>query len=308
MEKNSPIFIAGENSLIEKSLINQLKRKNYKNIINFDYLTPKLTDSIMVKKYFLKTKPKFIFMLGGLSGGIKINQDKPASLMMNNLESMINIFKNAFENKVKKMFFLASSCVYPKHNQQPMNTEDLMSGVLEPTNSAYAMSKLSGIELCYAYRKEFGLNYISAIPTNTFGPYDNFNKNESHVIPSLIRKVHEAKVKNQKNVSIWGTGLPIREFIYVDDLANACIFLMKNYNNVNPINIGTNYVVSIKELAYRVKKLIGFKGDLVFNKSKPDGMPKKILNSKEIFSLGWAPKTCLEEGLANTYNWFLSKK
>ena len=182
-----------------------------------------------------------------------------------------------------------------------------MSGILEPTNSAYAMSKLSGIELCYAYRKEFGVNYISAIPTNIFGPNDNFNKNESHVIPSLIKKIHEAKIKNQKDVSIWGTGLPLREFIYVDDLANACIFLMKNYNNVKPINIGTNYVVSIKELTYKIKKLIGFKGNLVFDKSKPDGMPKKILNSKEILSLGWTPKTCLEEGLANTYNWFLSK-
>ena len=307
IKRKSPIFIAGQDTIIGKSLIRYLKKKHYKNVVNFDYLAPKLTDSRMVKKYFLKTKPEFVFMLGGLSGGIKMNQDSPASLMMDNLESMINIFKNAYENRVKKIFFLASSCVYPKDNQQPMNPKDIMSGYLEPTNSSYAMAKLAGIELCRAYRKEFGENYISAIPTNIFGPYDNFNKEESHVIPALIRKIYEAKIKNEKDISIWGTGLPLREFIYVDDLANACIFLMKNYNNVKPINIGTDYVSSIKELANKIKELIGYKGNLIFDKSKPDGMSKKILNSEEIFSLGWKPKTSLEEGLMNTYNWFLSK-
>ncbi len=307
MEKNSPIFVAGQNSAIGKSLLNNLRRRHYKNVVNFNYSAPKLTNMRMVKKYFLKTKPEFVFILGGLSGGIKMNQNNPASLMMDNLESFVNIFKSAFETKVKKVFFLASSCVYPKHNRQPMSPKDLMSGVLEPTNSSYAMAKLSGIELCFAFRKEFGSNYISAIPTNTFGPYDNFNKDESHVIPALIRKIHYAKLKSEKKVSIWGTGLPIREFIYVDDLASACIFLMEYYNCEKPINIGTNYVVSIKELTYKIKNLIGFEGDLVFDESKPDGMPKKILNSEEIFSLGWAPKTCLERGLANTYNWFLSK-
>ena len=307
MKKDSLIFIAGESTIAGKSLIDFLRNKQYSQVLNFDYTSPVLTDNLMVKDFFFKKKPEFVFMLGGLSGGIKKNQDNPASLMINNLESIINIFKNAYENNVKKVFFLASSCVYPKYNPQPMNPEELMSGILEPTNSSYAMSKLAGLELCHAYRKEFSANFISAIPTNIFGPFDNFNQKQSHVIPALIRKIHEAKINKKKSINIWGSGSPIREFIYVDDIANACVFLMKNYNGKKPINIGTNHVISIYKLAIKIKNLIGFNGDFIFDETKPDGMPEKVLNSKEILSLGWIPKISLDKGLVNTYNWFLSK-
>ncbi len=308
MKKDSRIFIAGESTMEGKALVRLIKERNYNNIINLDNGEPDLTNYSLVKKYFKDLRPEYVFLFAGKSGGIKANQEMPATLMLDNLRIISNVLSVAHKFEVEKLFYLASCCVYPKHAEQPMSPDMLMAGPLEPTNSAYATAKLAGVELCRAYRREYGNNFISAIPANIFGPGDNFSAENSHVIAALIRKMHEAKQNGNSTVEIWGTGKPRREFIYVDDLADACLFLMDHYNNEEPVNIGSGAAMSISDLAETIKEVTRYKGNLHFDSSKPDGMPNKVLDSSYIFSLGWKPSTSFNIFAEKTYISFITQK
>ena len=287
-----------------KALIRLLKERNYNNIINLEHGELDLTDYNVLEAYFKKTCPEYIFLLAGKSGGIKANQEMPATLMLDNLQIISNILSATHKFEVKKLLYLASCCVYPKHAEQPMHPDMLMAGPLETTNSAYATAKLAGIELCRAYRREHGDNFISAIPANIFGPRDDFSVKNSHVVAALMRKMHEAKQNGNSAVEIWGTGKPRREFIYVDDLADACQFLMEHYSDENPVNIGSGTALSISDLAKTIKEVTRYKGNLHFDSSKPDGMQNKVLDSSYLFSLGWKPSTSFNVSAEKTYEWF----
>lgn len=306
MKNNSPIFIAGENTMAGKALIKELIKSEYNNIINIHSPEPELTNFFNLDEYFRLHKPKYVFLFGGKSGGIKANEEMPASLMIDNLKVISNVVELSHKNKVEKLLYMSSCCIYPKLAKQPMEPSMLMQGALEPTNVAYATAKLSGVHLCSAYKKQYNKNFISAIPANIFGPGDSFDLANSHVMAGLIVKMVKAKNNNDKSVQIWGTGSPKREFIFVDDLANACIFIMKNYSGEAPINIGSGYALSIFELANTIKEAVGFSGDLKFDTSKPDGMPEKSLDSSELFSIGWEPFFSFQNALEKTINWFYS--
>jgi GDP-L-fucose synthase len=287
-----------------KALISLLKERNYSNITNLEQSEPDLADFSALEAYFNTTHPEYIFLMAGQSGGIKANQEMPATLMLDNLLIDCNVIRIAHNHRVKKLLYVASSCVYPKHTDQPMHPDMLMTGPLEPTNSAYATAKLAGIELCRAYRKEHSDNFISAIPANIFGPGDDFSAGNSHVVAALMRKMHEAKKNGNNTVEIWGTGKPRREFIYVDDLADACLFLMSHYDDEEPINIGSGTALSISRLATIIKKIVGYHGKLLYNNSKPDGMPEKLLDSTELFTLDWGPAFLFENAAKITFDWF----
>ena len=304
MKKDSRIFIAGESTMEGKALVRLIKERNYNNIINLDNGEPDLTNYSLVKKYFKDLRPEYVFLFAGKSGGIKANQEMPATLMLDNLRIISNVLSVAHKFEVEKLFYLASCCVYPKHAEQPMSPDMLMTGSLESTNSAYATAKLAGIELCRAYRKEHSDNFISAIPANIFGPGDDFSAGNSHVVAALMRKMHEAKKNGNSTVEIWGTGKPRREFIYVDDLADACLFLMSHYDDEEPINIGSGTALSISRLATIIKKIVGYHGKLLYNNSKPDGMPEKLLDSTELFTLDWGPAFLFENAAKITFDWF----
>jgi GDP-L-fucose synthase len=306
MNKDSLIFVAGEKTMEGKAILNLFLKKSYNNILNMHQPEPCLTDYIEVKEYFSNNRPQYVFVFAGKSGGIKINQEKPATLMLDNLQILSNVISLAQKYKVKKLLYLASSCTYPKYADQPMNPDMLMTGVLEPTNSAYATAKLAGIELCRAYRKEHGSNFITAIPANIFGPGDDFSLDNSHVMAALMKKMHKVKENGDKIVNIWGTGKPKREFIFVEDLADACLFLMEHYNDIKPINIGSGNTLSIAELATAIKKTVKYQGLLNYEKSKPDGMPEKTINSNKLFSLGWSPSSQFKQSLLDTYKWYLN--
>ena len=270
--------------------------------------TLKLRETNIVDDFFSKNRPEYVFLLGGKSGGINANQKMPASLMIDNLKIISNTISTSHKFGVKKLLFLGSSCSYPKYCAQPMKIDMLMTGILEPTNSSYGISKLAGLELCSAYRKEFNDNFISAIPANIFGPEDDFSSDNSHVIAALMKKIFKALKENHDTVKVWGSGKPKREFIYVDDLSEAIIFLMKNYNGPAPVNIGTAEVYSISEIAEMIKDTIQYKGKLVFDKEKPDGMPIKTLDSSALTSLGWKSTFNLQSAIEITYKWFLARK
>lgn len=308
MKKNSRILIAGENTMGGKAIIRLLNERHYSSIINLENGEPDLTNHSMLKEYFQETCPEFVFLLAGKSGGIKANQDMPATLMLDNLQIICNVVHLAHLFKVKKLLFIASSCTYPKHADQPMRPEMLMTGSLEPTNSAYATAKLAGIELCRAFRKEHSANFISAIPANVFGPGDDFSADNSHVIAAIMRKMHKAKEKGITTVKIWGSGKPRREFIYVDDLADVCLFVMQNYDGSEPINVGSGATHSIAELAKVIKSIVGYKGAIEFDLTKPDGMPVKTLDSNPLFSLGWEPSVDLKKAIRLTFRWFVYQK
>jgi GDP-L-fucose synthase len=261
-----------------------------------------------VSDFFAQNKPEYVFLAAGKSGGISANQKYPADLMLDNLLVICNVIDSAYHSGVKKLLYLASSCSYPKHSAQPMQVESLMTGILEPTNEAYAVAKIAGIKLCQAYCQQYGANFISGIPANAFGIGDDFSLEESHVIPALIRKMHEAKIADAEFVEIWGTGTPRREFIFADDLADACIFIADNYDDPMPINIGGGLDLSIKELAELIKEAIGYRGQLHFDASKPDGMPLKALDSSKLQSMGWQPQTSFRAAVEATYDWFLLRE
>ncbi|MBF89300.1 MAG: GDP-fucose synthetase [Candidatus Marinimicrobia bacterium] len=291
-----------------KSLIHLLKEQNYINIVNKVHSEPDLCDNDSVKDYFSTIHPDYVFLFAGKSGGIKANQEMPATLMLDNLRIISNVLSAAHEHKVQKLLFLASSCVYPKDAIQPLKPQMLMTGSLEPTNSAYAMAKLAGIELSRSYKREYGNNFFSAIPANIFGPRDDFSKDHSHVVGALIRKIHEAKINQKDKVILWGTGLPKREFIFVDDLAKASLFLMKNFNNNEVINIGSKETLSISDIAQSIKTVIGFEGSIEFDMNSLDGMPIKTLDSEPLSALGFEAPTSFISGVKLTYEWFLKSK
>ena len=308
MEKNSKIYVAGGQTLIGAAILHELKRQEYSNIVGRPGEEPDLTDALQVESFLKNERPGYVFLVAGKSGGIEANQKYPAELMIDNLLIECNVIKSSHKYGVKKLLYLASSCSYPKHCSQPMQVESLLTGQLEPTNEAYAVAKIAGIKLCQSYNQQYSTNFVSGIPANAFGPGDDFSLENSHVIAALMRKMHEAKIQGLKSVEIWGTGTPRREFIFVDDLANACIFVLNHYDGQTPINLGSGRDLSIAELAGRVKEVVAFQGQLLFDESKPDGMPVKLLDTKKLNGLGWKPMWSFEEALKRTYSWFVTQK
>lgn len=305
MKKNSKIFVAGgQSGLVGTAIVRNLKSKGYNNIIIRNRQQVNLLDQISVDNFFKKDKPEYVFLAAALVGGIWANKTKKADFIYDNLQIQVNIIYNSWRYKVKKLLFLGSSCIYPKLAKQPIKEECLLTGPLEETNDAYAVAKISGIKMCQSFNDQYKTNFISVMPTNLYGPNDNFDLKDSHVLPALIRKFHEAKINNKKEVVLWGNGKVYREFLYVDDVADACVFLMEKYNNSEIINIGSGKDLLIKDLANLIKKIVGFKGKIVWDKTKPNGTPKKQLDVTKLFKLGWRPKTSLTEGITKEYEWF----
>ena len=305
MEKNSRIYVAGHNGLVGSALVRSLHRMGYKNTIGKTHKELDLTNQATVEKFFAEENIEYVFLAAAKVGGIGANNDYPADFIMDNLLIECNVIKSAFNHKVKKLLFLGNSCIYPKLCPQPIKEEYLLTGPLEPTNEAYALAKISGLKMCQYFNKQYGANFISAMPTNLYGPNDKFDSNHSHVVPAIITKMKTAKKLNKPTVELWGTGTPLREFLFVDDMADACLFLMENYESNEHLNIGTGKDISIQDLAELIKKIIGYQGDIVFDKSKPDGTPKKLLDISKIEKLGWKAKISLEEGLKLTYDHYM---
>ena len=305
MTKDSKIHIAGHTGLVGSAILSRLKKDGYTNIILRTHHELDLTRQANVEEFFVRENPEYVFLAAAKVGGILANSSYPAQFIYENLAIQTNVIHSAYLCGVKKLLFLGSACSYPRECPQPMKEEYLLSGYLEPTNEPYAVAKIAGIKMCHAYNRQYGTNFICAIPTNTYGPSDNFGSEDSHVIPALIKKFHEAKIKREREVVIWGTGRPIREFLYVDDLADACIFLMQNYDESEGINVGVGEEASIKELAFLVKGAVGYDGDIIFDASKPDGSPRKLLDISKLKKLGWQAKISLKDGLQRTYNWYL---
>ena len=308
MNKDAKIFVAGHEGMIGVALIRCLKAAGFNNLITKSFSQLNLTNQNEVRKFFTQEEPEYVFLTTAEEGGILANTIYPADLIYTNLQIQANLIHFAWKTKVKKLLFLGSSCIYPKFCPQPMNEEALLTDSLEPTNEAYAIAKIAGIKMCQAYNKQHDTNFISVIPTNIYGPRDNFDLKTSHVIPALIRKFHEAKAGKKGEVTIWGTGTPRREFLFVDDFADACLFLMNNYNQSGIINVGYGKDISIKELALMIKEVTEFDGELIFDETKPDGMPNKLLDVSKMNVLGWRPKINLGEGLGRTYEWFKKRE
>jgi len=304
MNKNSKIYIAGHKGLVGSAITRLLQKEGYKNLILKTRQELDLLNQQAVSDLFKKEKPEYVFLAAAKVGGIMANKTFPADFIYENLVIQANIMHNAYLNKVKKLLFIGSSCIYPKLTPQPIKEEYLLSGALETSNKPYAVAKIAGIITCQSYNKQYGTNFISVMPTNLYGPNDNFDLQNSHVLPALIRKFHEAKASGQKEIILWGSGSPKREFLYVDDLAEACLFLMKNYNSSEIINIGTGEDLPIKDLAEKIKEIAGYDGKIVWDKSKLDGTPRKLLDVSKITKLGWKHKIELENGLKLTYEWF----
>lgn len=304
MEKQAKIYVAGEQTLIGAAILRQLILQGYENIAGWPGKEPDLTDAVQVDAFFARTAPEYVFLAAGKSGGIGANQRYPAELIYNNLLVACHVVQSAYRHGVKKLLYLASACSYPRHCPQPMRVESLLTGPLEPTNEAYAMAKIAGIKLCQAYRQQYGANFIAGIPATAFGPGDDFSPEDSHVIPALMRKLHEAKVLGAPSVELWGSGTPRREFIFADDLADACIFVMREYDGAEPINLGGGVDLSIRELAEIIREGVGYAGELRFDASRPDGMPRKALDSSALLKMGWRPRDCFQTALSVTYEWY----
>ncbi len=313
MEKNAKIYVAGHRGLVGSALVRNLTSKGYTNLLVRTHAELDLTNQAAVADFFAKEKPEYVFLSAAKVGGIQANNTQPADFIYINSQIQNNIIHSSYLNGVKKLLFLGSSCIYPKFAEQPMKEECLLTGLLEPTNEPYALAKISGIKMCQSYNRQYGTNFIAVMPTNLYGPEDNFELNGSHVLPALIRKFHEAKLAGAATVSAWGTGSPKREFLYVDDMADGCVFMMENYNpskeenEKGPIfmNLGTGVDVTIKELTEMVKTVTGFEGEVVWDTTKPDGTPRKLLDMLRLHNLGWHHKVDLEEGVKLSYQWFL---
>lgn len=305
MEKTSKIYVAGHRGMVGSAILRKLQNEGFNNIITRTSKELDLRRQKDVEEFFETEKPEYVFLAAAKVGGILANNTYRAEFLYDNLMIQSNVINAAYKNKVKKLLFLGSSCIYPKLAPQPMKEEYLLSGYLEPTNEPYAIAKITGIKMCEAFRHQYGCNFISAMPTNLYGPNDNYDLNNSHVLPALIRKFHEAKINNAPNVVVWGTGKPRRELMHVDDLADACLFLMLNYNDSKFVNVGTGKDTSIAELAELVKKNVGYNGEIIYDTSKPDGTPRKLLDLTYLHSLGWKHKIELEEGIRSTYQYFL---
>ncbi|MFR6471233.1 MAG: GDP-L-fucose synthase [Turicibacter sanguinis] len=306
MENNSKIYVAGHKGLVGSALVRNLEAKGYTNVIGRTFEELNLTIQADVNQFFEEEKPEYVILAAARVGGIHANNTYPAEFIYDNLMIQNNVIKAAHDYGVKKLLFLGSTCIYPKLAPQPIKEEYLLTGALEETNEAYAIAKIAGLEMCKFFKRQYGDNFISCMPTNLYGPNDNFDLQSSHVLPALIRKFHEAKINNQPTVEVWGTGTPLREFIYVDDMADACIFLMENYDGEQHVNIGTGEEVSIRQLAETVKAVVGFEGDLVFNTNMPDGTPRKLTVVDKLHGLGWKHKVSLNEGIKLAYEWFLN--
>lgn len=301
MEKNSKIYVAGHRGLVGSAIVRKLQKEGYQNLILRTSAQVDLRDQQAVKDFFEKEKPEYVFMAAAKVGGINANNTYPAEFLYDNLCIQNNVIHQSYRNQVKKLLFLGSSCIYPKNAPQPIKEEYLLSGYLEPTNEAYAIAKIAGVKMCQFYHKQYGCNFISAMPTNLYGPGDNYDLKNSHVLPALLRKFHEAKEKGDATVTVWGTGKPRREFLHADDLAEACLFLMEHYNDPGIINIGVGKDISIGEMAQMIQKISGFTGELVFDTSMPDGTFQKLLDVSKINALGWQPKISFEQGLKKNY-------
>jgi GDP-L-fucose synthase len=308
MEKQNKIYVAGHRGLVGSAIVRNLKEKGYTNIIGKTHTELDLKNQNDVRKFFEEERPEYVFLAAAKVGGINANSICPADFIYENLEIQSNVIKAAFDYKVKKLLFLGSSCIYPKMCPQPIKEEYLLSGYLEPTNEGYALAKISGLKMCQFFKRQYGVNFISCMPTNLYGPNDNFDLNSSHVMPALIRKFHEAKLNNEEFVEVWGTGKPLREFLYVDDMADGCVFLMENYDGEEHVNIGTGKEVSIRELAEIIKDVIGFNGKLKFNEVMPDGTPRKLLDVSRLEGLGWKYKMELRDGIKESYEWYKENK
>ncbi|MDR2973033.1 MAG: GDP-L-fucose synthase [Bacteroidales bacterium] len=304
MEKHSKIYVAGHTGLVGSAIVRYLQKNGYKNLICKDIKDLDLRRQQPVEEFFAREQPDYVFLSAAKVGGILANNTYPAQFLYDNLMITTNIIHSAYLYSVKKLLFLGSSCIYPKMATQPIKEGSLLTGSLEPTNEAYAIAKISGLELCKFYRREYGCNFISAMPTNLYGINDNFDLENSHVLPAMIRKFHEAKLAGKEEVVLWGTGTPMREFLYVDDLADALLFLMQNYAEEEPINIGPGVDITISELADIVKEITGYTGKIVYDTTKPDGTPRKWLDISKIYDLGWKYKTELEEGIGKVYEWY----
>ena len=304
--KGAKIYVAGgQSGLVGSAIVRNLKQKGYKNIITKTRQELNLLEQNLVEDFFKKVKPQYVFLAAARVGGIMANKTKKAEFIYENLQVQNNIIYNAWKYGAKKLLFLGSSCIYPKHSPQPIKEEYLLTGKLEETNDAYAIAKIAGITMCQSFNQQYKTNFISVMPTNLYGPNDNFDLETSHVLPAMIRKFHEAKVHNKKDVTLWGTGEVYREFLHVNDLADACVYLMETYDGSEIINIGCGEDITIKELAELIKDVVGYKGKIVWDTSKPNGTPRKLLHVERLEKLGWKPSMSLKEGITQTYQWFL---
>ena len=307
MNKDSKIYVAGHRGLVGSAIVRGLKSKGYNNIIGRTHAELDLTDQYAVEEFFKTEKPEYVFLAAAKVGGIMANSEAPADFILENLKIQNNVIGMAHEYNVKKLMFLGSSCIYPKMCPQPIKEEYLLSGYLEETNEGYALAKISGLKMCQFFNKQYGTNYISVMPTNLYGPYDNFHPTKSHVMPSLIRKFHEAKVNNLPEVEVWGSGTPLREFLYSEDMADACIYLMETYKGNDFFNIGTGKEITIKGLAELIKEVVGYEGKLKFDPTKPDGTPRKLLDVSRLEKAGWTYKTELRDGIKKAYEWYVTE-
>jgi GDP-L-fucose synthase len=304
LDRNAKIYVAGHRGLVGGAIWRRLESAGFQNLIGRSSKELDLREQAAVKSFFMEVQPEYVFLAAARVGGIRANNNYPGEFIFDNLMIQTNVLHQAYVHKVKKLLFLGSSCIYPKFCSQPMKEEHLLSGKLEPTNEPYAVAKIAGITMCQAYRRQYGAPFYAAMPTNLYGPGDNFDPVDSHVIPGLLRRVHEAKVQWSEEVTIWGTGTPQREFLYVDDLADACLFLLEKYDDPEIINVGVGKDLSIAELAHLVVQVVGFQGRLTFDPSYPDGTPRKLLDISRLSHMGWKAQTSLEAGLKETYNWF----
>src|SRR5437667_6459130 len=304
MDKSDKIFVAGHRGMVGSAVMRRLKAEAFSNVATRGRAQLDLTNESAVAKFFKEERPHIVIVAAAKVGGIKANNDYPVEFLVENLRIQNNVIRSAYENGVRKLLFLGSSCVYPKFAPQPILESTLLSGPLEPTNEAYAIAKIAGIKLCQAFSREYGANFISAMPTNLYGPNDNFDLETSHVLAALLRKAHEAKVRKDQKLIVWGTGKPRREFLHVDDCASACLLLLEKYDSPEIINIGCGEDISIRELAELICNVVGFNGDLAWDTTKPDGTPRKLLDVTKLRDLGWKPAIPLREGIARTYEWF----
>jgi GDP-L-fucose synthase len=307
MEKDSKIFIAGHNGMVGSAIVRELRKQGYTNIIVRNSKELNLCRQVDVENFFKEEKPEYVFLCAAKVGGIMANNTQPADFMYNNMMIEMNVIHSAWQNKCKKLLFLGSSCIYPKLSPQPIKEKYLLTSELEKTNEAYALAKISGLKYCEYLNKQYNTNFISVMPTNLYGPNDNYNPEHSHVLPALIRKFHEAKKNNLDSVVCWGDGTPFREFLYVDDLANLCVFLMNNYSENETINAGTGIEITIKELSELVAKIVGFNGSIKWDNTKPNGTPRKLLDVSKLKKIGWHHTINLEEGIKLAYADFLNK-
>ena len=304
LTKEDKIYVAGHRGLVGSAIVRSLKRSGYTNIIGRTHAELDLTNQAAVKAFFEEERPDVVVLAAAKVGGINANQTTPAEFAYENMQIQCNVIKCCHDYKVKKLLFLGSTCIYPKMAPQPIVEDALLTGPLEVTNEAYAIAKISGLEMCKFYKMQYGDDFISCMPTNLYGPYDNYDLSNSHVMPAMIRKFYEAKVNNAPTVELWGTGSPLREFLYSDDMADACVYLLENYSGLQHVNIGTGKEVTIKQLAETVKSTVGYEGEIVWNSDMPDGTPRKLTDVSKLHSIGWTHKVDLEEGVKLAYEWF----